>query len=203
MVVRLDALADVMHGSRMLQSAMLRYANASWRLSSGLRIPTAAFDASGLTVGTKLQTQTRGWAQAQRNIQDGISAAKVADGAMDELSHLVGRIRELAVYAATGVLTDTDRQAIQTEVDQIRQNIDEVVTSTNFNNNPLLQGQNYQPPAEVDADGPPVPTPPPGWGACCLQLTNYHRGRPAGRSRRPYSAASWWHPYRRRRTGSR
>jgi flagellin len=170
MVIRLDAVGDIMHSSRMLRSAMLRYADASWRLSSGSRIPTAAFDASGLSIGAKLQTQTRGWNQAQRNIQDGISAAQIADHAMDELSRLVGRIRELAVYSANGTLTDPDRQAIQHELDAIRQNIDQVVQGTAFNTNPLLQGQKVQAAPEVDADGLPVPTPPAGAGYTGITL---------------------------------
>ena len=170
MALRLDAVADVMAGSRMLQAASLRYARASWRLSSGSRIPTAAFDASGLTVGKKLQLQAMGWQRAQKNVQDGVSLGMTADGAMDELSHLVGRLRELAVYSATGTLTDADRSAIQDEVDAVRQNIAQVVDGTTFNGQLLLHGQEYRPAPEVDADGPPVPTPPPGAGYTGITL---------------------------------
>jgi flagellin len=113
--------------SRMLGSAMER-------LSTGKRINGAKDDAAGLAIATSMTAQVRGMNQGIRNANDGISLAQTAEGAVDEVGNMLLRIRELAVQSASGTYQDaTDRAYMQTEVDQLTAQIDQVVTNTKFN----------------------------------------------------------------------
>jgi flagellin len=113
--------------SRMLGSAMER-------LSTGKRINGAKDDAAGLAIATSMTAQVRGMNQGIRNANDGISLAQTAEGAVDEVGNMLLRIRELAVQSASGTYQDaTDRAYMQTEVDQLTAQIDQVVTNTTFN----------------------------------------------------------------------
>lgn len=109
------------------------------KLSSGLFINKAADDAAGLAISEKMRAQIRGLAQAGRNIQDGISLIQTAEGALGIIQdpNLL-RLRELAVQASNGTLTDSDRSHIQKEVQQIKQGINEIANNTNFNGINLL-----------------------------------------------------------------
>lgn len=109
------------------------------KLSSGQRINRAADDAAGLAISEKMRGQIRGLAQAERNIQDGLSLVKTADAGLGEIANpnLV-RLRELAIQAATDTLTAMEREVIQLEVEQILAGIDEIANSTEFNTRPLL-----------------------------------------------------------------
>jgi flagellin len=156
MVIRLNPSVQSMGGNRFLEASSMSFQKVTQRLGSGLRIPYAAADASGLAIGKKLQVQTRGWQVAQRNIQDGVSLAQTAEGAMNVLHSIVGRIRELSVQAATGTLTDQDRQAVQDEISALRDNMRQVVESTQFNTLRLLKGQEFRPPPVVGVDGGPL-----------------------------------------------
>jgi flagellin len=110
------------------------------RLSSGKRINSAKDDAAGLAIATRMDAQIRGFTQAIRNANDGISLAQTAEGAMDENSNILVRMRELAVQAASGATSTSDRTALQTEVTQLISQIDDIATRTDFNGTALLDG---------------------------------------------------------------
>ncbi|EKS4342906.1 flagellin [Clostridium botulinum] len=108
------------------------------KLSSGKRINKAADDAGGLSISESLKAQVRGLNRAEKNIQDGISMVQVSDGAMDEITKTLHRMKELSVQACNGTLTDDDRQAIGEEFEQLKENIDSIAKGTEFNGIKLL-----------------------------------------------------------------
>ena len=110
------------------------------KLSSGYSINSAADNAAGLAISEKMRSQIQGLDQASSNSQDAISLAQTADGALDETSSILERMRELAVQAASDTLTDDDRSSIQDETDQLRQEIDRISNDTEFNTKKLLNG---------------------------------------------------------------
>ena len=111
------------------------------KLSSGLRINGAADDAAGLAISEKMRAQIRGLGQAQDNAQDGISLLQTAEGALQQSTDILQRMRELVIKAQnTGVLTDDDRTSINTELSTLRDEIDRIATSTTFNGKKLLDG---------------------------------------------------------------
>ncbi len=110
------------------------------RLSSGKRINRAADDAAGLAIAEKMRSQSNGLHVASRNSLDGISLVQTAEGAMNEIHAMVQRMRELAVQASNGTYNDEDKQTIQNEVDQLLEEIDNIVSTTNFNDKKLIDG---------------------------------------------------------------
>ncbi len=110
------------------------------KLSTGLRINSAADDAAGLAISEKMRAQVRGLDQAVRNSQDGISMIQTAEGALNETHSILQRMRELSVQAANDTLTRTDRQFIQLEVDQLKEEVDRIANTTQFNKKKLLDG---------------------------------------------------------------
>ena len=121
----------------------LSYTNVSMgksleKLSSGLRINRAADDAAGLAISEKMRSQIRGLEQATRNAQDGISLIQTAEGALNETHAILQRMRELAVQAANGTYTSADRNEIQKEINQLRDEIDRIANTTEFNQKKLL-----------------------------------------------------------------
>jgi flagellin len=108
------------------------------RLSSGLRINKAADDAAGLGISEKMRSQIRGLAQAQRNIQDGVSMVQTAEGNLDEVHSILQRIRELAVQYRNGSLSSAGKNAIQSEVDQLSAEITRIGNAAVFNGVSLL-----------------------------------------------------------------
>ena len=114
--------------------------NTIKQLSTGLRINSAADDASGLAVSEKLRGQISGLAKAAANAQDAISMLQTAEGAMGSMTDIVQRMRELAVQAGDPAYTTNDRAMLQLEVDQLKQEIDRISTSTEFNTKKLLNG---------------------------------------------------------------
>ncbi|UQD53399.1 hypothetical protein C0971_16260 [Bacillus methanolicus] len=111
------------------------------KLSSGLRINTAADDAAGLAISEKMRGQIRGLDQATRNAQDGISLIQTAEGALNETHDILQRMRELAVQASNDTNTTSDRDEIQKEIDQLKSEIDRIGNTTEFNTKKLLNGQ--------------------------------------------------------------
>lgn len=103
------------------------------RLSTGKRINSGADDAAGLAIANSMTSQIRGMSQGVRNANDGISLAQTAEGALNEVTNMLQRIRELAVQAGSGTYAETDRDNIQAEVDGLTAQIDLVVTNTTFN----------------------------------------------------------------------
>ncbi len=117
------------------------------KLSSGLRINTAADDPSGLAIAEKLQSQVNGFDQAVSNVQDATNAATVADGALQTTTDILQRIRTLAVEASSDTNTSADKQNLQTEVTQLLQEVNTISQDTNFNGSALLDGSHagFQP----------------------------------------------------------
>ena len=110
------------------------------RLSSGYRINRAADDAAGLAISQKMKTQIAGLNQASRNASDGISVIQTAEGALIEVEEMLQRMRELSVQAANGTSTDEDRMQLQAEVDQLKDEINRISETTEFNTKKLLDG---------------------------------------------------------------
>ncbi len=110
------------------------------RLSSGYRINSAADDSAGLAISEKMRTQISGLDQASRNASDGISVIQTAEGALVEVEAMLQRMRELAVQSANGTYTAEDRDAIQTEIDQLNSEITRISKTTEFNTMTLLDG---------------------------------------------------------------
>lgn len=111
---------------------------AMQRLSSGLRINSAADDPAGLAISEKMRGQIRGLQVASRNVQDGISMIQVHDGALNETQSILQRMRELSVQAANGTNTKEDRKRIQEEIDQLILAVDDIANNTEFNTMKLL-----------------------------------------------------------------
>lgn len=110
------------------------------RLSSGLRINSAKDDAAGLAISERMTSQIRGLDQARRNANDGVSMAQTAEGALSSSGNILQRIRELAVQSSNSSNSSSDRQAIQSEVNQLTQDLDRIATQTAFNGTKLLDG---------------------------------------------------------------
>lgn len=110
------------------------------RLSSGLRINSAADDASGLAISEKLRGQISGMKRASMNAQDGISYLQTAEGAMSSVTSMLQRMRELAVQAGNGIYTTNDREMLQLEVDQLKDEINRISQTSEFNTKKLLDG---------------------------------------------------------------
>lgn len=103
------------------------------RLSSGLRVNTAADDAAGLAISESMKSQVRSYTVAERNAADGISMAQTAEGALGEVHGVLGRLRELAMQSANGSLSDTDRGYLDTEFTQLTSEITRIQGSAKFN----------------------------------------------------------------------
>ncbi len=110
------------------------------KLSSGLRINTAADDAAGLAISEKMRRQIRGLNRAVLNAQDGVSMIQTAEGALNESQSILQRMRELAVQSSNDTLTSNDRLEIQKEVNQLRDDLNRIASNTEFNTKKLLDG---------------------------------------------------------------
>lgn len=110
------------------------------RLASGKRVNTARDDAAGLAISNRQTSQIRGLNQAIRNANDGVSLIQTAEGALDEVTNILQRMRELAIQSANGIYADVDRKTLDAEVQQLKAEIDRIATSTTFNGQPLLDG---------------------------------------------------------------
>lgn len=129
-----------MNSNRMLGITTSAQAKSTEKLSSGYKINRAADDAAGLSISEKMRKQIRGLTQASANAQDGISAVQTAEGALNEVQDMLQRMNELAVKAANGTNSESDREAIQAEIDQLVTEIDRVSETTKFNETYLLKG---------------------------------------------------------------
>ena len=129
-----------LNAQRNLATTQTALAASVGRLSSGMRINTAADDAAGLGISENLKANIRSLAQAQRNANDGISMSQVAEGSMNEMQGIVSRRRELSIQAANGTLGSTERGYIQTEFSTLSDEIDRIGLVTEFNGQKLLEG---------------------------------------------------------------
>lgn len=113
---------------------------ASERLSSGQRINSAKDDAAGLAISNRMTSQVRGLDQAIRNANDGVSLVQTAEGALQEVTNILQRMRELSVQSANGIYNETDRNTLNAEVKQLKLELDRISSTTSFNGQPLLDG---------------------------------------------------------------
>ena len=115
-------------------------ATSMQRLSSGLRVNSAKDDAAGLAIAERMNTQVKGLAVASRNANDGISLAQTAEGALGKVGDMLQRMRELAVQSGNATNSKTDREALQAELKQLRDEVDRVAKTTSFNGQKVLDG---------------------------------------------------------------
>lgn len=131
---------NALNAHRNMTSNTTQAGKSMEKLSSGLRINRAGDDAAGLAISEKMRGQIRGLDQATRNSQDGISLIQTAEGALTETHSILQRMRELSVQSANDTNVDTDRSAIQDEMNQLTQEIDRIANNTEFNTQNLLDG---------------------------------------------------------------
>ena len=131
---------SAMNANRMLNVTTSAQSKSTEKLSSGYKINRAADDAAGLSISEKMRKQIKGLTQASSNAQDGVSAVQTAEGALTEVHSMLQRMNELAVQSSNGTNSQTDRKAIQDEIDQLTSEIDRVSETTKFNETYLLKG---------------------------------------------------------------
>ncbi len=129
-----------LNAQRNLGTSQSALAKSMQRLSSGLRINSAKDDAAGLSISDRMTSQIRGLNQAARNSNDGISLAQTAEGALQETTNILQRMRELAVQSANDTNSASDRSSLQAEVNQLKQETTRIATTTAFNGKTLLDG---------------------------------------------------------------
>lgn len=140
MALTINTNVASLNAQRNLSSSSMDLATSLQRLSSGLRINSAKDDAAGLAISERMTTQIRGMNVAMRNANDGVSLAQTAEGSLASVSDGLQRIRELAVQSANATNSASDRAALDTEAQQLKDEIDRVATQTNFNGVKLLDG---------------------------------------------------------------
>ena len=139
--MRINTNVMALNAQNKLSNNQAKVEKSIQKLSSGLRINSAADDAAGLAISEKMRAQIRGLDQAQDNAQDGISLIQTAEGALQQTTDILQRMRELVIKAQnTGVLTEDDRTSITEEMSTLRGEIDRIATSTTFNSKKLLDG---------------------------------------------------------------
>ena len=122
------------------------------RISSGLRINNAVDDAAGASLVNRMTSQVKGLEAAIRNAADAISLTQTAEGALDEVSSILHRMRELSVQAANGVYTGQDRQALQNEVGQLQLELARIAENSTFNAVKMLNGDLQIQPSKLDSN---------------------------------------------------
>jgi len=129
-----------LNAQRQLLQSGAELDKASERLASGKRINSAADDAVGLAISNRQTSQIRGLDQAVRNANDGISLIQTAEGALEETTNILQRMRELSIQSANGIYSDTDRATLNAEVQQLKEEIDRISETTSFNGQNILDG---------------------------------------------------------------
>ena len=140
MGLRVNTNIASINAQRNVSQVTTRLARNYQRLSTGLRISTAADDAAGLAISERLRSQIRSLSQASRNANDGISLVQVGEGALNEVSNILVRLRELAIQSANGSSSTADKNTIREEFDSLVDEIDRIAQSTEFNGIKLLDG---------------------------------------------------------------
>ncbi len=140
MAISVNTNVTSINAQRNLSKTQNRLAGNLGRLSTGLRINQASDDAAGLAISEKLKSQIRSLGQAERNANDGISLLQTAEGAMNETSGALSRIRELAVQSANGTIGSTERGFLNQEVTALKNELDRIADVTEFNGTKLLAG---------------------------------------------------------------
>lgn len=140
MALTINTNVASLNAQRNLGTSQSQLAKSMQRLSSGLRINSAKDDAAGLAISDRMTSQVRGLNQAVRNANDGISLAQTAEGALQESTNILQRMRELAVQSANDTNTASDRASLQAEVDQLKQELTRIADTTTFNGKKVLDG---------------------------------------------------------------
>jgi len=140
MAISINTNVASMNAQRNLGRTQGALAGNLGRLSTGLRINTASDDAAGLAISEKLKSQVRSLGQAERNANDAVSMLQTAEGAMNEVSGILTRMRELSVQSANGTLGSDERGFLNDEVTALRDELDRIANVTEFNGNSLLTG---------------------------------------------------------------
>lgn len=141
MGLRISTNAAAMATNRILSHSTEDTNKSYQRLASGQRITQAGDDAAGLSISENLRGQIRSMGQAERNANDGISFAQVAEGGLTEISNIMIRLRELGIQAGSDTIGDRERTFINQEVQSLTQEVDRIANVTNFNGTPLLNAQ--------------------------------------------------------------
>lgn len=129
-----------LNAQRQLMNSGADLDQASERLASGRRINSAGDDAAGLAIANRQTSQIRGLDQAIRNANDGISLIQTAEGALDETTNILQRMRELSIQSSNGIYSDSDRSTLDAEVQQLKAEIDRIAETTSFNGQKILDG---------------------------------------------------------------
>jgi len=140
MGLRVNTNVTSINAQRNLSTVTERLGGNFRRLSTGLRISTAADDAAGLAISERLRSQVRSLEQAKRNANDGISFVQTAEGALNEVSSILVRLRELAVQASNGSVSNADKETLDEEFQSLVNEINRIGRSTEFNGVKLLDG---------------------------------------------------------------
>src|SRR3954464_11418431 len=138
MALRIQNNVEAFNAHRNLSWTEKKLGSSMERLSSGYRINRAADDAAGLAISERLRGQIHGLEQSQRNVQDAVSLVQTAEGSLTEVHAMLQRVRELAVQFKNGSLSNADRTAIQSEVNQLASEIERIGQSAQFNGINLL-----------------------------------------------------------------
>ncbi len=140
MGLRIATNVPALNAHKNLYSLGNQQSTAMARLASGYRINTSADDAAGLAISENMKAQIRGFKQANRNANDGISLVQVAEGGLSEITNMLTRLRELAIQAASDTLGDRERQFTDLEYQQLKEEVERVAQTTQFNGVPLING---------------------------------------------------------------
>src|SRR3954468_3518082 len=140
MSLRIQNNVEAFNAHRQLVNTSAQAAKSMERLASGFRITRAADDAAGLAISEKMRSQIGGLGQAQRNAQDGVSLVQTAEGALNEVTSMLQRVRDLKVQFSNGTLSSGDKDAIATEMGQLATEIKDIANQTKFNGTALLDG---------------------------------------------------------------
>ncbi|TKI95335.1 flagellin, partial [Bacillus wiedmannii] len=140
--MRINTNINSMRTQEYMRQNQAKMSNAMDRLSSGKRINNASDDAAGLAIATRMRARESGLGVAANNTQDGISLIRTADSAMNSVSNILLRMRDLANQSANGTNTNENQAALNKEFDALKEQIDYISTNTEFNDKKLLDGSN-------------------------------------------------------------
>lgn len=150
MGIRVATNIAAINAQRTMASSQRNINTSYAQLSSGSRITKAADDAAGLSISETLKSTIRGYQQAQRNSNDGISMIQVAEGGLGEISNILTRLRELGVQAASDTIGDDERSFVNKEVQQLKSEIQRIAESTRFGSAKLLDGSGSEYAFQID-----------------------------------------------------
>ncbi len=140
MAIFVNTNVQSLTAQRKLDKSQTSASKSLQRLSTGLRINSAADDAAGLAISEKLKSQTRSLEQAQRNANDGVSLVQTAEASVEQMQGILGRMRELSVQSSNGTLSSSDREFLNSEFSSLRSELDRIADTSEFNGIKLLQG---------------------------------------------------------------